>query len=165
MKNWHVHYHVYKSLPLVPFLNQMNSVYTIPPKTVRFILILSPHLCLCLPSVLLPSAFPTKTLYVFLFSPYVLHSWPVSFFLMLFWWRVKVWMSSFSFIQSTTTNCLLGPYSFLSILFWNSLSLCSSVHRREELLQNYFESGCCAWKAEWYASTGISCILLPVCSM
>jgi hypothetical protein len=113
------------------------------------------------------SAFPSNTLYVFLFSTYVLHSLPVSSFLMLFWWGVKSLEVLMQFYPVFYHLLWIRPiyHSFLSILFWNSLSLCSSVHRRDELLQNYFDSGCCAWKAEWCASTGLFCILLPVCCM
>ena len=36
-----------------------------------------PHLRLCLPRGLLPSGFPTETLYVPLLSPYVPHALPI----------------------------------------------------------------------------------------
>ena len=62
--------------------NPIQSTYP-HPTSWRSILILSSHLRLGLPSGLLPSGFPTKTLYVPLFSPYVPHALPISFFSIL----------------------------------------------------------------------------------
>ena len=50
----------------------IQSIYT-HPTSWRSILILSTHLCLGLPSGLLPSSFPTKTLYTPLSSTHSLH--------------------------------------------------------------------------------------------
>lgn len=113
------------------------------------------------------SAFLSNILYVFLFSTYVLHSLPVSSFLMLFWCGVKSLEVLTHFYPVSYYLLSLRPiyHNFLSILFWNSLRQCFSVHRRDELLKNYFDSDCCACKAEWCASTRIFCILLPVCCM
>jgi hypothetical protein len=68
-----VHYRVHKSPPLVPILGHIDSV-----ETIRFILILSTHLRLGLPSGLFPPGFSTSILYAFLFSPLVLHTLLIS---------------------------------------------------------------------------------------
>ena len=62
--------------------------YLVP---LRSILISSPHLHLGLPSGLLPSGFPTKTLYAPSPQPYAPHAQPISFFSILppaqYWMR------------------------------------------------------------------------------
>ena len=62
--------------------NPIQSIY-LHPISWRSILILSTHLCLCLPSGLLPSGFPTKTLYTPSPHPYAPHAQPISFFSIL----------------------------------------------------------------------------------
>ena len=64
-----VRYRIHNSPPLVPMLRQIDPVRAPHPTSVRSILILSSILCLGLPSTLLPSGFPTKTLYAPLLSP------------------------------------------------------------------------------------------------
>jgi hypothetical protein len=65
-----VHNCIHKSSPPVPILSQIDSVHGPPhPTSRRFILILSSHLRLGLPSDLPPSGFPTKALYAPLLSP------------------------------------------------------------------------------------------------
>jgi len=61
--NKKVHYHVYKCLRPVPILSQTNPVHAPHPTSWIFILILSSHLGLGLPSCHLPLDFPIKTLY------------------------------------------------------------------------------------------------------
>jgi hypothetical protein len=56
-----VHNPVYKSPPCVPTVCQINLAHATPH--LRYILILSPNLWLCLPSHLFPLGFATKTLY------------------------------------------------------------------------------------------------------
>ena len=64
-----VHYRTHKRPPTVPILaSPIQSIYP-HPTSWRSILILSTHLRLGLPSGLLPSGFPTKTLYTPLSSP------------------------------------------------------------------------------------------------
>ena len=62
-------------------LSWARSLQSMPDHTPwRFILMSSSHLRLCLPSGLLLSGFPTKTLHTLLFSPYVLHAPLISLF-------------------------------------------------------------------------------------
>ena len=61
------HYHIYKCLPPVSILSQLDPVCS-PTSHWRSILIFSSLLCLGLPSSLFPSGFPTKTLYAALLS-------------------------------------------------------------------------------------------------
>jgi len=66
-------------------LSWASSIQSITPHptSCRSILISSSHLRLGLPSGLFPSGFSTKTLYMPLLSPYVLHASPISFFSIL----------------------------------------------------------------------------------
>ena len=75
-------------------LSWTSSIQPTPPHPTswRSILILSSHLCLGL----IPSGFPTKTLYSTHLSrlPYTPHALPISFLLILsltqFWWAVQI---------------------------------------------------------------------------
>ena len=62
-----VHHRIHKCPPSVPILSQLQSPP--PPTSRRSILILSSHLRLVLPNGLIPSGFPTRTLYTPLPSP------------------------------------------------------------------------------------------------
>ena len=64
-----VHYRIQKSPPPVLIMKQIDSVHDYHHTSLRSILILSFHLRLGLPSVLLLSGFPTKSLYAPLLSP------------------------------------------------------------------------------------------------
>ena len=68
LRNPKVHYRIHKCPP--PVVSWATSIQSIPPNPTswRSILILSSHLRLGLPSGLFPSGFPTKTLYIPLFS-------------------------------------------------------------------------------------------------
>ena len=64
-----IHYHTRKCPAPIPILSQIDPLHSPHPTSRRFILILSSHLRLGLPSGLFPSGFPTKTLYTPLVAP------------------------------------------------------------------------------------------------
>jgi hypothetical protein len=72
LRNPKVHHRVHKSPPLVPILNQIDQVHTIPshPIFLRSTLILSTHLRLSLPSSLITYMHSTST-------PFVLYALPI----------------------------------------------------------------------------------------
>jgi hypothetical protein len=64
-----VRHRVHRSPPLVLILIHINPIHTIP-SYLRYVIILSTHVCLGLSSSLFPSGFPTNILYAFLFCPH-----------------------------------------------------------------------------------------------
>ena len=81
--NPNVHYCNHKCPPPLSILgSQIQSIYP-HPTSWRYVLILSTHLRLGLPSSLFPSGFPTKTLYTPSPHPYAPHAQPISFFSIL----------------------------------------------------------------------------------
>ena len=108
-----------------------SSIQSIPPHTTswRYILILSSHLRLGLPSGLIPSGFPTKTLYAPPLSP-IRATCPAHRILLDFITRTifdeeyrPLSSSLCSFLHSVVTSSLLGPNILLYTLFSNTLSL------------------------------------------
>jgi hypothetical protein len=65
VRDSNVHCHVHKSPPLVPILREIHPVYT-TVSSLTSILIISSRLCQWLPGGLVPSGFPTQTLYALL---------------------------------------------------------------------------------------------------
>jgi hypothetical protein len=98
--NWkpEVHYHIYNSLSLTPVWSQLNAVTSTYPVLLRCGLILSFHLHLRLISGLFPSGFWTKILDVFLILPNMLHSLPISTYL--------IWLPLY-FIKSMKKKLLI----------------------------------------------------------
>jgi len=87
-----VHYRVYKLLPPVPILSEINPVHTPLLVSRRSFLTVSSHLRLGLPSGLFSSGFSTKTLYAPLLSSYVLHTTFISF-------EIRIIMTNFTSLE------------------------------------------------------------------
>ena len=103
-RNPKVHYRTHKRPPPVSILGQPNPVHIPTSHLLEIHLNIIP-LHLGLPSGLLPSSFPIKTLYIPFPHPYVPHAQPIPFFSILS--PAQYWVSS--------TNHLAPRYAISSI--------------------------------------------------
>ena len=125
-----IHYRIHKCPPPVLILIQLDPVHTPRhPTSWRFILILSSHPHLGLPSGLFLSGFPSKTLRKPLLSP-IRATCPAHLILLDLITRIlfseqytSLSSSLFNFLHSLAASSLLGPNILLSTLFSNTLSL------------------------------------------
>jgi len=126
-----------------------SSIQSIPPHptTWIFVLILSSHLRLGLPSCLFPSGFPTKTLYIPLLSP--IHATCPAHLILLDFITLTILGEQYrslssslcSFLRSPVTSSLLGPNIFPSTLSSNTLSLRSTVNVSDQVSHPYKTTG------------------------
>ena len=142
-----VHYGIHKWPPSIPILSQLDPVHAPHSTSWRSILILSSHLCLVLPSGLVPSDFPTQTLYAPLLSS-IHATCPIHLILLYLITRTilgeryrSLSSSLCSFLHSPVTTSLLGPNILLGTLFSNNFSLRSSLNVSDQVSYPYKTTG------------------------
>ena len=128
-------------------LSWAKSIESMPyhPTSWRSIFILSSHLHIDLQSGLFRSGFPTKLCRHFLHPPSMLHSLTRASWFghpNNIWWGL--WIIKLLIMQSFALPCtssLLGPDVFLSMLFFNTLGLCSSLSLTDQVSYPYKRTG------------------------
>ena len=128
-------------------LSRAKSIQSMPyhPTSWRSIFILSSHLHLDLQSGLFCSGLPTKLCRHFSLFPSMLHSLPRASWFghpNNIWWGI--WIIKLLIVQSFALPCassLLGPDVFLSMPFFNTLSLCSSLSMTDQVSNPYKTTG------------------------
>ena len=130
-------------------LSWARSIQSMPPHPISWlsILILTSHQCLCLPSGLVPSGFPTKALYTPLLSP-ICATCPTHLILLslitqtIFDEEYKSLSSSlYSFLHFPVMSSFWSPNILLSTLFSNTLSLHSSLIVSNQVSHPYKTTG------------------------
>ena len=146
-RNPKVHYRTHKRPPPVSILGQPNPVHIPTSHPWSSTLILSNHLRLGVPSGLLPSGFPSKTLYTPLSYP-IRATCPAHLILLDFITRTilgeehKLFSSSLcSHLHSPLTSSFLGPNILLNTMFSNTLSFLSSRNVNDQVSHPYKTTG------------------------
>ena len=130
----------------LPLASSIQSI-TPHPTSWKSILILCSHPRLCLPSRVFISGLPIKTLYTPLLSP-IRATYPAHLILLDFITRTilgdQYRSLSFSFcysLHSPVSSSLLGPNILFNTLFWNTLSLLSSLNVSDQVSHPYKTTG------------------------
>ena len=139
--------------------------------TIHFNIIL--HLRLGLPNCLLPSGFPTKTLYAPLLSPFVLLALPISVFLTSSPEWYLVWSTEHKAPCYVVFSTPLFPRplvsnTLLSTLFSNNLSQCSFLNVSDQVSHPHKTTGTITTRYRFTRNEGfyggsVSPVCLSVC--